>query len=356
MSLQRIKKLREKMKEHGIDALLVSHKVNRDYLLNINFFIGGVCLVTSRNAYFLADFCNYGEVKSRTCGDINMVLLKKSFIEHLRDIVNADKVKKLGIEHQYMSVAKYDEIKALKKAKAVYAGWLVEELRMKKEKAEIDSIRKASELSDLVLNQIPGFLKPGITEKDAARRIDRIIRDNRGDIAFDTIVASGVRSGYPHGTASDKVIKPGDAVVVDLGAQLNGYSSDCTRTFFAGKPDSKQKKVYGIVRQAQEKALKQVKEGAICSKLDSSARALISKKGFGKYFGHSLGHGVGREVHELPHVSMNNLTALESGMVITIEPGIYLPDGFGVRIEDLVVVTKSGFENLSKTTKDMISV
>jgi len=175
-------------------------------------------------------------------------------------------------------------------------------------------------------------------------------------LSFESIVASGKRSSLPHGVASNKIIEDGDMITLDFGCIYNGYCSDMTRTLVLGKANNKQKEIYNVVLEAQKTSLAAIKPGITGEELDTIARNIISEKGYGQYFGHGLGHGVGLEVHELPHVNVRGKVPMEPGMMITIEPGIYIPDFGGVRIEDLVLVTEDGYKVLSNSTKDLIEL
>jgi Xaa-Pro aminopeptidase len=191
-------------------------------------------------------------------------------------------------------------------------------------------------------------VQAGQKEREVADNIRSSLKKFGARPAFRIIVASGKRSAKPHGFATDKIIRRGDLVVIDFGAVYNGYCSDMTRTFIVGKPTAKQKKIYRIVKEAQKRAIKAIRAGKACFEIDMAARQYIEKQGFGKYFIHSTGHGIGRRVHEAPKISKKNRRRLRKGMVITIEPGIYIKGWGGVRIEDMVLVTRRGCKALTK--------
>lgn len=211
------------------------------------------------------------------------------------------------------------------------------------------ALRTAARIADAVLAELN--IQPGQTEKEVALQIKNLLRSFKARPAFRIIVASGKRSAMPHGFATNKRIRKGDLVVIDFGALYNGYRSDISRTFIVGKPSPKQKKIYQIVLKAQARAIKAVKAGKTCSAVDRAARAYIKKMGFGRKFIHSTGHGIGRQVHEAPKLSPKNQAKLKAGEVITIEPGIYIKAWGGVRIEDMVEVTKRGHRVLTKAKK-----
>ena len=215
----------------------------------------------------------------------------------------------------------------------------------------LKKIKQAAKIADRVLVHIFDILKPGVREKEVAAWIRRALKKHGAREAFRIIVASGKRSAKPHGFATQKKINPGEVIMLDFGAKYQGFCSDITRTFVIGKPNQKQKKVYRILFQAQKKAIQKVKDGVKCSTVDAAARDYIKSKGFGKYFKHSIGHGIGHKVHEKPKISQKNQKTLKAGTIVTIEPGIYIKGKWGMRIEDMVLVTKKGCKQLTKSSK-----
>jgi len=227
--------------------------------------------------------------------------------------------------------------------------------RVSKDPFEIERIRESVRILEAGFETASAVIRAGVTEKKAASLIETAFREAGADgLAFDTIVASGERAALPHGKASDRKIRKGDLVVVDMGVLLNGYNSDATRTFCVGRPTPEQKKVYNTVLDAQERAIERVAAGVAAAYVDAGARETIEKAGYGKYFGHGTGHGVGLDVHEAPSVGPTSKEMLAPGMVITVEPGIYIPGWGGVRIEDMVLVRKDGFEVLTATSKELV--
>jgi Xaa-Pro aminopeptidase len=225
-------------------------------------------------------------------------------------------------------------------------------LRIIKDASEIALLKRAAHIAALSLMQVLPLVRPGVREIDIAAELEYRIRKNGGEGAsFPFIVASGYRGALPHGVASQKKIAAGDFVVVDYGAVYGGYASDETCTFVVGSPTKKQKKIYAIVRKAHDRALAEVKPGKSLKKIDEAARSYIEKQGYKKYFNHGTGHGIGLAVHEPPRVSFVSNEKAREGMVITIEPGIYLPGWGGVRIEDTVVVTKKGATIITEINK-----
>ena len=233
----------------------------------------------------------------------------------------------------------------------------VEEMRVVKSKEEIDLIKRAASISDKAFSIIISEIEFGMKERDIANKLDFILRDLGADKeSFDTIIASGIMSSMPHATASNKVINDDDMVKMDFGSVVDGYHSDMTRMVVVGKPTNKQKNIFDIVLEAQIKALNAVRPEVKCKDLDKIARDIITEKGYGEYFLHGLGHGVGLDIHESPTLTKNSEEILKESMIITIEPGIYIPDFGGVRIEDLVLVTEDGYEILSITEKRLYEI
>jgi Xaa-Pro aminopeptidase len=230
---------------------------------------------------------------------------------------------------------------------------LVERLRMRKDEAELEAIRAAAELADEAYRRALEGGLAGRTERDVAAASAVAIREGGGEPSFPAIVAAGPNGALPHAEPSDRAIRSGELVVFDLGAELDGYCSDCTRTFAAGEPPEEERGLYELVREAQEAALAATAAEAPAIAVDSAARDPIAAAGHGDEFGHGVGHGVGIEVHEAPRLAQTSEDVLETGNVVTIEPGVYVSGRFGVRIEDLVAVTEDGYENLSGLPKDL---
>jgi len=230
----------------------------------------------------------------------------------------------------------------------------VDRLRWVKDTAEIAAIARAVEIADAAFLHILGVLRPGLSEDDAALELEMFMRRAGAErLAFETVLASGPRSALPHGRATDRTMREGELVTLDFGAMWQGYCSDCTRTVVLGNADERQRHVYRVVLDAQAQALSMIRAGVACRDVDARARTVIAEAGFGEAFGHSLGHGVGLEVHEGPRLSPQEDAVLEAGMILTVEPGIYLPGWGGVRIEELVVVSEDGCRILTHAPNDL---
>jgi D-alanyl-D-alanine dipeptidase len=236
------------------------------------------------------------------------------------------------------------------------AGGVLPLLRAVKDEEEIGRLRSAAHAADAAFAEIVDLPFAGRSELDVARDLDRLLREREHERVEFTIVGSGPNGASPHHTATERAIAPGDAVVMDFGGRAAGYCSDITRTVFVGEPDEEQRRVYGVVRAAQEAAFATVRPGVAAQDVDRAARSVIAEAGFGERFIHRTGHGIGLEVHEPPYIVEGNATPLEAGMTFSDEPGIYLPGRFGVRIEDQVVVTADGAERLNEATRELVVV
>lgn len=356
MEQARLSRLRALMLERGLEALFVTGAHNRKYLSG---FTGssGYLLITAQKAYLLTDF-RYMSQAPAQAKHFEVVEHQPKVTATLKELLEQSGIKELGFEQQQVSYASYVSYAAdLADIKLVPTDSLVEQLRMVKDDSEIAVMREAAELADRTFAHLLTTLKPGITENDVALTIEFFMRQNgAASVSFETIVASGERSALPHGKASDRVLQSGEFVKFDFGAYYKGYCSDITRTVVLGKPTDKHRQIYDIVLEAQMNALEHMKPGMTGKEADALTRDVIKRFGFGDFFGHSTGHGLGMEVHEAPRLSILSETVLVPGMTVTVEPGIYLPGFGGVRIEDDVVVTNTGVQRLTQSTKDFIII
>ena len=263
---------------------------------------------------------------------------------------------RVGIESEQMSVAFFNSLAGcLHDCELVPVGRELDDLRLVKDAEELSILGRSAEIASSSFLAILDKITPGAIERDIALALEFTMKGAGADEkSFDFIVASGLRGALPHGKASGKTIDKGDLVTIDFGVLYQGYHSDETVTLAVGKPDARQKKIYGIVKDAHDRAIAAVRPGVTLKELDVMARGHIEAKGYGSYFGHGLGHGVGLEVHEKPVVSYKSDGVVEEGMVFTIEPGIYIPGWGGVRIEDTVVVTHDGCSLLTRVPKDLL--
>ncbi|MBI5586732.1 MAG: aminopeptidase P family protein [Deltaproteobacteria bacterium] len=349
----RLKRLKLKLKGAGVDGFLVSDINNIRYLSG---FTGSSAylLVTQDKSWFLTDSRYASQAQSEVRGYRTRVYRKS--LETIAELASSMKIKTLAFEGGNLSYDNFLKVKkAFRKTRLKSLSGVTSALRTRKEPVEISLIKDSVKALDKGYVTAQRVIAPGVREKDAALSIELAFRDSGADAtAFDTIIASGFRGALPHGKASGKKIKKGELVVVDMGVILNGYNSDETRTYCVGRATAEQKKVYGVVLGAQERAIERIRPGVKAAEVDRAAREYIEKAGYGEYFGHGLGHGVGLEVHEGPSLSPFSDDLLEEGMVVTVEPGIYIPEWGGVRIEDMVHVVKGGSEVLTKTPKDFV--
>lgn len=350
----RLSRLLEKLKVSSLDGLLVSKAANVSYLSYYNI-PDSYLLVSPKKAYLITDFRYILEAEKNIQG--LSVFKYDNLFKDIARLVKKLKIRRLGFEANDLKVAEYAKIKeyAGPKIKLVDTFNLIEGLRQIKEPQEVKYIKEAIGITASAFKFLKGYLKPGLSELEIAGELERFIRA-QGALknAFNIIVASGPHSSLPHAPISKRRLKPADAVLIDLGVELKGYKSDLTRVFFLDRIQPIQRKLYQIIIGAQEKAIEAVKPEREISQLDYASRSYIRSFGYGRYFGHSLGHGVGLEVHEEPSISAKNKSLLKEGMVFTVEPGIYLPGRFGLRVEDMVLVTKKGAELLSGTINKSI--
>ncbi|WP_202820110.1 M24 family metallopeptidase [Calderihabitans maritimus] len=356
MTRDRLERLRENFEAQEIEAMLVMQPENRRYLSG---FTGtfGVLVIGFQEAYLITDF-RYVEQAEKQASEFKVVKYGNSIYETLSEVLKKLDVNKVGFEAEHVTYAQFVNLRdkldfvTLKPVEG-----LIERLRQFKDEGEIDLIRRAVVIADKAFEHILSYLRPGVKEKEIALELEFFMRRNGAEkAAFDIIVASGPRGSLPHGVASDRQVQPGDLIVMDFGAVYQGYHSDITRTVVVGEPDERQKEIYNIVLEAQVAAIKAIKPGKVTSEIDLVARNIIAGYGYGEHFGHGLGHGVGLAVHERPRLASTDFTQLETGMVMTVEPGIYVKDWGGVRIEDMVVVRENGCEVLTGATKKLLTI
>lgn len=344
-------KLRRKMRNLEVDGFITRSPENRRYLTGFSGSEGWV-LVFETKTYLVVDF-RYVQQAKFQAPHCEIVKMDTTWLDTIVQLIPIG-CRGIGFEAD-LTYEDWDRLsKAMSGTRMIPTSNVVEELRVQKDEKELDLMRRAIEIADLGVEYLNSELAPGKTEKEVALGLEVFLRKKGADgPAFPFIVASGSRGSLPHGVASDKTLENGDLVTVDFGAKFQGYHSDLTRTFALGKATDKQRLVYEIVLKAQFKAISAAGPGIPCADVDRAARDYISKAGYGAYFGHATGHGIGLSIHEEPRLSINANVKLMPGMVITVEPGIYLPGWGGVRIEDNVLITHQGIEVLSTAPKEM---
>lgn len=342
-------RLERLLAEHELDRFLVTDLVNVRYLTG---FTGtnGACVCGPGVRLFLTDF-RYTERAAAEVEGWETVTIEADWLGGIAERLQG----RVGFEDHQMSVRLLEKLreKLPEGVEMVAAGGRVEQLRRVKDDEELAAIEEASKLADEVWRWSVERGLAGRSERDVARAAEARIRELGGDPSFPAIVAAGPNGALPHAEPGEREIGRGELVVFDMGAKLDGYCSDGTRTFATGDPGEEGRAVYEVVLEAQLVALAAIKAGVKGEDADKVAREVIGTAGYGERFGHGLGHGVGLEVHEAPRLSLRSEDVLAAGEVVTVEPGIYLPGKLGVRIEDLVVVTEDGLRNLSALPKDL---
>jgi len=356
--IKRLQKLRASMAEKELDALLISQPEN---LLYLSGFTGssGWLLISEQNAILATDF-RYVEQANEESPYFQILQIKREFREWLPGLVSDLGLHNLGFEANFISYEGYNKLSEAIKSRQVSLDLvattgIIEQLRSIKEPEELQYITKAVALTDAAFEQAKAIIRPGVTEKEAAWEIEKFLRQEGSEgMPFEIIIASGANSALPHARPMEKIIGSGEPVLIDMGAKINGYYSDFSRTFVLGKADKSLHEIYNIVLEAQTTAIESVESGMDASEADRLARSVVEQAGYGDAFGHGLGHGVGLAVHEFPSLGPSSSDSLADGMVFTIEPGIYLTGQGGVRIEDMVVLENGKARVLSKSKKDLL--
>ena len=354
--MKRLQKLRTPVMEKGLDGLLVSRPENLRYLSGFTGSSGWL-LISEQHAILATDF-RYVEQARGESPDFEIFQTEGELGNWLPGLVSDLGWRKLGFEADYVSHDSYQKLSQSIETKQVNlelisTTGMVEHLRSIKEPQELELITKAVALADAAFEQAKALIRPGLTEKEVAWEIEKLLRQGGSEgTPFEIAVASGPNSALPHARPTEKAICSGEPVLIDMGARISGYCSDLSRTFFLGEADGTLREIYEIVLKAQTTAITGAKSGMNASQVDKLARNVIEQAGYGEDFGHGLGHGVGLVVHELPTIGPASTASLADGMVFTIEPGIYLPGRGGVRIEDMVVLENGEARLLTKAEKD----
>ena len=340
--------LRNKMSSLGLQGIIISNPINIKYLINID--AEGTLIITPKENIYITDG-RYIEYVHST-----LTLFDEIIVYDVNHVSKDDYenffmfCENVGFEEHYISYATYkDYIRKFKINNFVETEYIIEKQRMIKDEEEISNLIKACNITDDCFKYILSYIKPGITEKQIAKEIEDYYLERTEGIAFDIIVASGENTSKPHAVPTDRKIQPRDIITIDMGCKVNGYCSDMTRTIFIGEPTEEMKKVYNLVLKNQEYVLKQYKDGASTRQVTKLVENDFKLNGYDLI--HSLGHGVGLEIHEPPYISYKNDTFLRENMVVTDEPGIYIPGKFGIRIEDTVQITKFGCISLTNSEK-----
>lgn len=356
----RIEKLKEKMAELKMDSMLISNHANMRYLSG---FTGSSALIyiSNKKQILITDF-RYIEQATMQCPAFEIVNQgAKGLIGTAMEIAESNGDKHIGFESDHTNYSTYVTLNKNTAFSFVPTTEVVEVLRQVKDEEEIQKLRKAESIGDIAFSHIIPFItmeyKNGLTETDIALELERVMRmHGASGNSFSPIVAAGAKSSLCHAVPGRETLNEGDFVVMDFGCVYEGYCSDMTRTIMIGQPSEKHQEIYNTVLKAQEAALAAIKPGLKGKDIDAVARNIIKEAGYGDYFGHGLGHSVGIDIHENPRFSVTEERIITPGMVLTVEPGIYVPGFGGVRIEDMVVITEDGIDNLTHSSKGLIII
>ncbi|MEA5011637.1 MAG: Xaa-Pro peptidase family protein [Angelakisella sp.] len=351
----RIAGLIERLPE-DVDAVLITSSINRFYFTGMHSSAGTI-LVTKDAGYFIVDF-RYIELAKNSIKNCE-VILQDDLNAQLRDLLKKHDAKKVAVETAAISVYEYNvfvrNLEGFQLLSDDRISKIIEELRCHKDEAELACIKAAQRITDDGFQHILNFIKPGVTERRIALELENSMKlRGADDLSFDIICVSGIKSSMPHGVPGDKRIAAGDFVTLDFGVMVGGYCSDMTRTVAVGHATEEMQKVYDTVLCAQLAALNAIKVGVSCFDIDKAARDIIYGAGYEGCFGHGTGHSLGLEIHEDPRFSTLSKAVCQPGMVMTVEPGIYLEGQFGCRVEDMVFIGQTSTENLTHSPKDLI--
>lgn len=350
---EKIEKLLARLEAENLDAIMVESEFNRTYVTG---FTGtsGLALVSKFGCVFITDF-RYTEQAADQIKGFEIVQHTGPIYQELeKQVVNLG-IKTIGVEKNLVTYGTFTNLQNVLSCEIVPVQGIIEDLRLIKSPSEIKIIKEATEIADAAFSHILGFIQPGKTELEVSNELEFFMRKLGAKCSsFDTIVASGLRSALPHGVATSKVIESSEMVTLDFGAYYKGYCSDITRTVSVGKPSSEMENIYNIVLEAQLRGVNGIRPGMTGKEADALTRDYITEKGYGPQFGHSTGHGLGMEVHEQPSLSFKSDQVLQPGMIVTVEPGIYVAGTGGVRIEDDILITDTGVEILTKSSKELI--
>ena len=341
-----------------VDAILVISEKNRLYFTGFASTFGYLVLLPGNKNVFITDPRYYEMAQSLEKDGVEVIQISNgiSAYDTVKSVLKQHKVKTVGYEDTELTVAEFDTLsKGLEGFKPMPVGADINFVRSFKDEQEISYVRKAQSITDIAFSKILDVIRPGITEKDIAVELEYLMAKNGAEgLAFDTIIASGVNSSKPHAHPTNKVIELGDAVTMDFGARYHGYCSDMTRTVFVGEPSDEMRKIYNVALLAQKMGINNAYCGVGGKELDAFCREVIKSNGYEQYFTHSTGHSLGIDIHEAPYASMRSTDVLKANQLITCEPGIYIPNVGGVRIEDLLLIQEDGVIDLTTSDKNII--
>lgn len=355
--MERLNKTQEILRDNEWDALFLVKRANVNYISR--FSDEAAYALIGTNKQFLITDGRFFELAQEECKGFRIINWQKigtSIVDAVKEICKNNGIKKLGFERAATSYDLYDRLQSsMTDVELIPTNNVIEDLRYVKDEEEIEILKEASRITDKSFEDILNFIKPGMTENEVAAKLEYIIKFNGASgVGFETILISGKKTSLPHGKPNDKVIEKGDLVTLDFGALYKGHTSDMTRTIVVGTANEKQIEIYNIVKKAQQIGLDTIKAGVTSKAPDDKIREIV--KDYVEYYYPGIGHGVGRELHEQPFLGKNGDRIIEKNCIITVEPGIYIPNWGGVRIEDTIIVTETGNERLTKSSKDLICV
>lgn len=353
--MKNLQKYKSLLGEGQVDALLLTSETNRFYAAEYNIS-EGVAIICKNNCYYFTD-SRYIEVAEKNLPDFTVLMVDAahSYVNRINDAIAENAVKVIGFEENYLTYGEYLRYQDGLNAELTPYQKPISAFREVKEPWELEWMQKAQEITDKTFSDMCQIIKPGMSEKELATElIYRLSKNGADGLAFDPIVITGTKTSMPHGVPGDKVVQPGDFVTMDFGAKYKGYCADMTRTVAIGFATKEMEDVYHTVLAAQKAGLAATKAGVAGKDIDGAARKVIEDAGYGAYFGHGYGHSLGIEVHESPSPNPSNPNPMPAGTICSAEPGIYLPDKFGVRIEDVVILTEDGYINITKSPKNLI--
>ena len=352
--MNNLDRIRQKLPEYNLEAIMITSSVNRLFATGFPSSDGAL-VITGSDAWFYTDF-RYIEAaqNSISCANINCVTKDATYAVQIEALLNDIGIKSVGFEDGIITYAEHLEWAKKLTAALSPAQKLLDELRAVKTESELIMLKKAQSIAEKTFTELLPLISTEMTERElAAEIIFRAMKNGADDKSFDPIVVSGTKSSMPHGVPGDIKISKG-FLTIDFGVRLDGWCSDTTRTLCIGQPDDEMRKIYDTVLKAQEAGIASARAGVPGCDIDAAARVVIENAGYGENFGHGFGHGLGLEVHEKPTASPIYDKPIPAGAVISAEPGIYIPDRYGVRIEDVIFITDNGCENITKLPKDLI--
>ncbi len=352
--MNHIRQIAAKLPDYGVDAMLVTSEPGEFYA--VGFHGEGVALVAAEESAYITDSRYIEKAREVVTGaTVDVVERNRGYLVQINQFLDRLGIRTLGIEDDRLTLRTYRRYEKELHAQLVPAGGLLAGLRAAKDPEELARMVRAQRVAERALDEILGFLRPGVTERQAAAKLTyNMLRFGAEKNSFDPIVVSGPNGSLPHGVPGDRAIQRGDFVTMDFGCKWGGYCSDMTRTVAVGEPTEEMRRVYHLVLEAQEAGIRASRAGVRGRDIDAAARQVIEAGGYGPYFGHGYGHSLGIEIHEDPSANTRDETPMPVGAVVSAEPGIYLPGRFGVRIEDVVVMEEGGCRDLTLAPKELL--